>query len=394
MKRDVCSPEETKQLRELCRRGRLYEVEAWIRQGKPVNVPPTERKSPLLIAVEKGFHSLVELLLQNGAASHANGNALEMAVKRGDSGIAQLLIDNGADPNSVRAELVCLCGDLDVVRLFLDRGVDLTRGNGFAIGLVETKKALLGIYRSYRDKISALQTQADIALCYCCKEGHIGGVYRLLWAGANPRARIPELYEAEDDPDMHGTALEAAVFNGHFDILKRIGVDPARDDLNHLLHTATFSARPEIIRYLVERGADINSRGDLDQTCLVQLFRTLHWCDDSQSFPGAFFSSSRVQEAIRTAVELGAKWERGDAQATHLVRLGFYAASEYSLRSVLETFRKYGACPDAELIRLLNTPRMIRKLEKDLKPFVKMFPKWRHAQVRYAEMEEKRRRRW
>ncbi len=128
----------------------------------------------------------------------------------------------------MRAELVCLCGDLDVVRLFLDRGVDLTRGNGFAIGLVETKKALLGIYRSYRDKISALQTQADIALCYCCKEGHIGGVYRLLWAGANPRARIPELYEAEDDPDMHGTALEAAVFNGHFDILKRIGVDPVR----------------------------------------------------------------------------------------------------------------------------------------------------------------------
>ncbi len=52
-------------------------------RGKPVNVPPTERKSPLLIAVEKGFHSLVELLLQNGAASHANGNALEMAVKRG-----------------------------------------------------------------------------------------------------------------------------------------------------------------------------------------------------------------------------------------------------------------------------------------------------------------------
>ncbi len=191
----ICDAESARQLNELCRRGRLYEVEAWVRQGKPVNVPPTERKSPLLIAVEKGFHSLVELLLQNGAAPHANGNALETAVKRGDSGIAQPLIDNGADPNSVRAELVCMCGNLDVVRLFLDRGVDLTRGNGFAIGLVETKKALLGIYRSYRDKIPALQTQADIALCYCCKEGRIGGVYRLLWAGANPRARVPELYE-------------------------------------------------------------------------------------------------------------------------------------------------------------------------------------------------------
>lgn len=48
---------------------------------------------PLLSAIEKGFHSLVELPLQNGVDPNANGKALEAAVKRGDSGGPQLLID-------------------------------------------------------------------------------------------------------------------------------------------------------------------------------------------------------------------------------------------------------------------------------------------------------------
>lgn len=391
MNSGVCDAEAAQQLLELCRTGRLYEVEAWIRAGKPVNAPPTFRKSPLLISIEKGFHSLAELLLRNGADLRANGNALEATIKRGYCGIAQLLIEHGADPYSVSARLVCCCGDLDIVRLFLDRGVDLTRENGFAHGLVETKKALLGVFRTYRDRIPGLQTQADIALRYCCKEERMGGVYRLMWAGADPRAKVPDLDYDEDDPEMWDTALEAAAFAGNYEILKRLGVDRARDDLNRLLHQATFSANPEIIRHLVQHGADINHHDEGGSTCLVALFRTLHWSNDP-FFPRGSYDSSRALEAIHAALELGAKWERGDGQATRLVRLGFYALSEHSLLSLLEAFRKHGACSDAELIRLLDTPRMVRKLEKDLKPFVKMFPSWRRAQQRHEELEEKKRR--
>lgn len=99
-----CDLENARQLGDLCRSGRLYEVEEWIRQGKPINVPPDVRRSPLLIAVEKGFHSLVELLLRSGVDLQANGKVLESAVKSGQCGIAQLLIDHGADPNSVRTD--------------------------------------------------------------------------------------------------------------------------------------------------------------------------------------------------------------------------------------------------------------------------------------------------
>lgn len=386
--------ETARELIDLCRTGRLYEVEAWIRAGKPVNAPPDLRKSPLIVAVEKGFHSLVELLMKNGANPHANGNALELAVDMGNDGIVRLLLDHGADPTTVNPQLVCRCGNLDVVRLFLDRGVDLTRDNGFAVGLVETKKALLGVFRSYRERFPQLQRQADIALRYCCREGRIGGVYRLLWARANPLARVPDLDYEDDDPEMWSTALEAAVFWGHHEIVKRIGVDAARDDLNSLLHRSTFTANPEIIRYLAQNGADINHREDGKTTCLVELFRTLHWNNES-IFQRGSSDSSRTLEAIYAALELGAKWERGDGQATHFARSGFYALSDRPLLSLLGVFRKHGVCPDSELIRLLDTPRMVKKLEGDLKPFVKMFPGWRRAQKRHAEIEGlKRMGRW
>jgi len=387
-----CDTESAKRLMELCRDGRLYDVETWIREGKPVNVPSALRKSPLLIAVDRGFHSLVDLLLRSHADLYANGNALELAVKRGHYGIAQLLIKRGADPNSLSPRLVCCCGNLDIVRLFLDCGADLTRENGFAFGLVETKKALLGIYRSYRNRIPGLQRQADIALCHCCREGRIGGVCRLLWAGADPRARVPALEDEDDDPDMYGTSLEAAAFGGHYEILKRIGVDPFRDDLNDLLLSAGFSADPDIIRFLVEHGADINHRDSMGQTCLVRLLWAVHWHNDRIFSSGSYLEESRIKSALQTAIELGGKWQSGNGSATRLLRLAFYAENEGSLLSLLGTFRRHQACSDKELIRLLDTPRMLQKLSRDLKPFVKMFPEWRRAKERFDAEEERGRR--
>ena len=56
----------------LCTSGKLYEVETWIAEGRPLQFPPPEdrklqrRSTALQIAVERGFHSLAALLLANG----------------------------------------------------------------------------------------------------------------------------------------------------------------------------------------------------------------------------------------------------------------------------------------------------------------------------------------
>ena len=59
-------PDEIRPLVELCRAGKLFAVQEWIRQGKPVNPPPPKRKgvrsqTPLEVAIDRGFHSLVEV---------------------------------------------------------------------------------------------------------------------------------------------------------------------------------------------------------------------------------------------------------------------------------------------------------------------------------------------
>ena len=56
------SIEEGKELLTLCRAGKLYEIEAWVAAGRSIQVPAELRKTPLYIAVDLGFHSLVRFL--------------------------------------------------------------------------------------------------------------------------------------------------------------------------------------------------------------------------------------------------------------------------------------------------------------------------------------------
>ncbi len=66
------SPDEIRPLHQMCREGRLYEVDRWIAEGKPLQVAPeilgkgTRPKTALQIALETGQHSLAFLLLSKG----------------------------------------------------------------------------------------------------------------------------------------------------------------------------------------------------------------------------------------------------------------------------------------------------------------------------------------
>ena len=63
------SPDDARALHQMCREGRLYDVERWIAEGKPLQLTPgairkgTRQKTALQIALESGQHSLAFLLL-------------------------------------------------------------------------------------------------------------------------------------------------------------------------------------------------------------------------------------------------------------------------------------------------------------------------------------------
>lgn len=56
------SIDEGKQLLQLCKAGKLFEVQEWIEAENSISLPAELRSTPLDVAIDKGFDSLVELL--------------------------------------------------------------------------------------------------------------------------------------------------------------------------------------------------------------------------------------------------------------------------------------------------------------------------------------------
>jgi hypothetical protein len=76
--------DERKELVRLCRAGRLYELEEWISDGKPLDISSSTKrgrqKSLLEIAVDVGFHSLVELIAKHEPSQSSKLEQLNKSV--------------------------------------------------------------------------------------------------------------------------------------------------------------------------------------------------------------------------------------------------------------------------------------------------------------------------
>jgi hypothetical protein len=74
--------DESKSFLALCRSGRLYDVERWIAAGNSIVTHPSTKRTPLLTAIDTGFHSLVELLARNEPRQEQKDRVLGEAVER------------------------------------------------------------------------------------------------------------------------------------------------------------------------------------------------------------------------------------------------------------------------------------------------------------------------
>ena len=93
----ILTIEESKALLALCRTGRLYEIEDWIRAGKSLQIAEGVRGTPFQIAVEKGFRSLIELLVRHESQVRIKNKALAWAVEHRRMDLVELLVKNGAE---------------------------------------------------------------------------------------------------------------------------------------------------------------------------------------------------------------------------------------------------------------------------------------------------------
>lgn len=346
-------PDDIKQLMALVRAGRLFDVQRWIAEGKPTVPPEPYWFSPLRVAVETGFHSMVEILLKAGIDQDEKNTLLNRVVWNSDLNLIRLLVEHGADIHAVDFDSVCSTGNPEIIRFFLDRGMDAVTGNPFSHALKHPKRPFIGIYLRYRDKIPELKHQVNLALRHHAREGNLKWVSLLLWAGADPHVRLPEI-DSDPDPDLDSTALEA-VRAGHQEVINKIGIDPQKADLGRLLVEACLNAAWSLIERLLNLGAPPNGTGDrAPMDCLLGTFA---WRIDSFFGPPSGADLHAIFTAILSLADRGGRWNPARSSLNRF-RRDLYKLDASWIERIASEFHRHQVCSPELIASLINTPKM------------------------------------
>jgi ankyrin repeat protein len=256
-----------------------------------VNASQADGMTALHWATQHDDVNAVKLLLSVGANAKAENEygvtPLMLACTNGNAAIVELLLDGGADakhagPGGVTALMTAArTGKLRSVEALLAHGADVNVREerhqtalmwAAADGHVEVVDALLERGADFRTPLRSGFTP----LFFAVREGHAEVVSRLLRAGAD----VNEIMRPKTENAQPTTPLLLAIENGHFELAAAVlkaGADPnARPAGYTALHVITWVRKPirgdgnpppassgsmsssEIVRKLVEHGADVN----------------------------------------------------------------------------------------------------------------------------------------
>jgi hypothetical protein len=362
----------------LCQKGKLYEVEKWIRAGKSLRVPSECKATPLRTALERGFHSLVELLARNDVGQEAKNQALLDAVTHRSSEFVELLLKLGADISSVPFSDVLLSWDPKLIRFFLSRGADFVTGAPFAEAFTAKIRTALGPFmeckRGHPQFARELQAQADSALRYFCDSGSEKWVSLMLWAGADPRSAGPMPGEP-DDSESYTNALKQASYKGNLTILKMLRPDPDRDNISELVHNSAMFGHAEALAFLLELNPNLNDKPNGGSSALDGTLWHLGFDHVAPFFSKrqrALYEVRSSLNLIHTLVEHGAVWRPNDAYAVNSLRRTLFECDPAVTTELLKILKAREACSEETAAKLLRTPRM--KLH--LAPVENRLPRW------------------
>src|SRR6266849_6263838 len=111
--------------------------------GEALDVP-AKYGSLVQVAVQTGFHSLIELIAKHENNQSSKNAALADAVSLHRLDFIELLVENGAEVKSVPFSDVLLEWNPHIFRFFLERGADAVKGSPFAVAFTNKIRTALG----------------------------------------------------------------------------------------------------------------------------------------------------------------------------------------------------------------------------------------------------------
>ena len=362
--------------------GQLFEVQEWIRQGKPIAlaegvVSRSKHHHPLLVALSSGFHSMVELLLQAGSpTSHRGNSALAFAIEMGRPDLVKLPLKHGADASQVPMWSVIERGcRLDVIDMLLAAGRNLVDDRPIAWGLIHCIRPTLGLLKRHVTKQPELMRQVDFALRYHARQGNQKWVALTLWAGADPLARGPDdLDRDEDDNQLGMNAVELAAFYDQFEVLQQKpmlrAIEACTADTEVFLSVCS-TGKSRILELFLQRRhspARLPDRGTkaiegaVSGMAMQLLFERVRYGGYNSKLPGDCSGARDRMALLHMLVANGARWMPEDKQAIGYVRRSLLKLVPAFAMEFAWLMKQYGAARRADVRELLGAPSMRRHL--------------------------------
>lgn len=348
----------------LCTSGKLYEVEEWIAEGKPIQCVPSDdprwRKlsTPLQIAADLGFHSLAALLLVNGYDPNGDDDSpLSGPVRSRNHSMVSLLLEYGTDPRGFDFCDALETYDREMMDRLIIAGANPCLENAVARALRHKARPLLGFVKSYREQFPCLQRQIDIALNAAVNREDERGVALMLWLGANPHAFVPCSPYPEDE--AYGmvsleSPFERTLWMSREAILEMLLKKPIpADQADYLLRRVSHRGLPKVVSRLLKEGANPNQTEEEDWHILDGFINSLtyRWRFSEND------SDERGLEALKIILEAGAKWPHTQPDIPRLRRKLLHCTSG-TLKRIVELLKEHEVLSVEQIHDLTRTPKM------------------------------------
>jgi hypothetical protein len=337
----------------MCREGRVYDVEQWVNDAKPLQlVPGAEPKgrhpvTAMEISLNSGQHSLTLLLLRSGYRLDLEKiSVLDMVLEKRRWDLFELLLEWGADMNSASPHAILETYTTELYERYWAAGYDFTQGHAIAsmLGYGTSNRPLYGFAKRHRSEDPRIQRELDMALCEHVREGNERGIALCLWAGADPHTSAPSLRYAHSDDDEDEpagwSAVEIAVSEDNIRFLEKNAPDPAKDDFDEFYRSAKSQS---VVKLL----AAINPPKDMGSI----LSWHLRWLVDRHF---GFIRIGGGMWTIEAILACGTVWRETDPRTMIYIRQSLLKTSEYDFKKLMRLFSKPEICAQetyAELIR-------------------------------------------